>query len=215
MVTVALAVVVIYLLLAFALRTLLQLRRTGVSGVRGFSATPGSPEWFAGAVFAISLVLAVIGPVLQLAGVVEPLTMLDAGWVQIAGLGLALLGGVGTLFAQEQMGSSWRVGVEEGERTELVTSGIFTRVRNPIFTAMLVAAVGLAMMVPNPIALAAVAALLAGLKLQTRIVEEPYLLRTHGPAYAAYAARVGRFVPGIGRLRPSAAGGSARAIPHR
>ena len=31
--------------------------------------------------------------------------------------------------------------------------------------------------------------------------EERHLLRTHGAVYAEYAARVGRFVPGVGRLR--------------
>ena len=31
-------------------------------------------------------------------------------------------------------------------------------------------------------------------------VEEPYLLRTHGDEYRRYASRVGRFVPGVGRL---------------
>ena len=39
-----------------------------------------------------------------------------------------------------------------------------------------------------------------GLELQVRAVEEPYLLRTHGDAYRAYAARVGRFLPGVGRF---------------
>ena len=33
-----------------------------------------------------------------------------------------------------------------------------------------------------------------------RFVEEPYLRRAHGEAYRAYAARVGRFLPRIGRL---------------
>jgi protein-S-isoprenylcysteine O-methyltransferase Ste14 len=37
---------------------------------------------------------------------------------------------------------------------------------------------------------------------QVRLVEEPYLLGVHGDAYRAYAARVGRFSPGLGhRLR--------------
>ena len=40
-------------------------------------------------------------------------------------------------------------------------------------------------------------------QLQVRVVEEPYLLATHGKTYAAYAARVGRFVPGAGRLHTS------------
>ena len=34
---------------------------------------------------------------------------------------------------------------------------------------------------------------------QTRL-EEKHLAGLHGPSYRAYAARVGRFVPGIGRL---------------
>lgn len=41
---------------------------------------------------------------------------------------------------------------------------------------------------------------LVGLELQVRFVEEPYLLRTHA-TYASYASRVGRFLPGLGRLR--------------
>jgi len=31
--------------------------------------------------------------------------------------------------------------------------------------------------------------------------EEPYLYATHGEAYAHYAARVGRFLPDLGRLK--------------
>ena len=52
---------------------------------------------------------------------------------------------------------------------------------------------------PNPVALVALA-LWLGLEIQTRMVEEPYLLKVHGSAYAEYAARVGRFVPGVGRI---------------
>ncbi|WP_263493634.1 hypothetical protein [Streptomyces sp. PSKA30] len=33
------------------------------------------------------------------------------------------------------------------------------------------------------------------------MVEEPYLQAAHGAAYLAYAARAGRFVPGVGRLQ--------------
>jgi protein-S-isoprenylcysteine O-methyltransferase Ste14 len=50
------------------------------------------------------------------------------------------------------------------------------------------------------VALAGLAALWLALEIQVRLVEEPYLLRTHGDAYREYAARVGRFVPGLGRL---------------
>lgn len=71
--------------------------------------------------------------------------------------------------------------------------------RNPIFAAMIPTSLGL--LVPSVVAVAGFAALIAGLELQVRIVEEPYLPRTHGDRYASYASRVGRFMPGVGRLR--------------
>jgi protein-S-isoprenylcysteine O-methyltransferase Ste14 len=40
-----------------------------------------------------------------------------------------------TMVSQYQMGNSWRVGVDPHETTELVSRGLFTVVRNPIFTA--------------------------------------------------------------------------------
>ena len=101
------------------------------------------------------------------------------------------------------MGRSWRIGVDPGERTELVTAGPFALVRNPIFAAMLPTALGLTLLVPSWVALAGLAGLIAALELQVRVVEEPYLLQVHGDAYATYAARVGRFVPGVGQLRGS------------
>jgi protein-S-isoprenylcysteine O-methyltransferase Ste14 len=51
------------------------------------------------------------------------------------------------------------------------------------------------------VSVAAVALLVIALELQTRLVEEPYLLRSQGEPYAAYASRVGRFLPGIGTRR--------------
>jgi protein-S-isoprenylcysteine O-methyltransferase Ste14 len=99
------------------------------------------------------------------------------------------------------MGDSWRIGVDQSERTGLVTNGPFTAVRNPVFTGMLLASVGLTLLAPNPIALVALACLLVALEIQTRLVEEPYLLTTHGAAYGDYAARAGRFLPLLGRLR--------------
>lgn len=108
---------------------------------------------------------------------------------------------MGTLIAQLAMGRSWRIGVDESEKTDLVTIGPFAVVRNPIFSAMFLTFPGLALMVPNAVALAGFVALVIAVELQVRFVEEPYLLRTHGGDYAGYASRVGRFVPGFGRLK--------------
>ena len=42
--------------------------------------------------------------------------------------------------------------------------------------------------------------------IQARL-EEAHLIRLHGAAYRAFAARVGRFLPGVGRLSKTAGEG--------
>lgn len=200
MATLALVLYALYLLLAFGLRTLIQLRRTGSSGFHGLGGRPLSAEWIAGVGFTVALLLGAAAPVLALLDWVEPIGALDTTALHIAGLVFAV-GGIGaTFYAQVAMGTSWRIGVDPGERTALVTTGPFSLVRNPIFAAMLPTALGLTLLVPSWVALAGLAGLLVALELQVRVVEEPYLLQVHGGAYADYAARVGRFVPGVGRL---------------
>jgi protein-S-isoprenylcysteine O-methyltransferase Ste14 len=188
-------------LLAIVGRALLQKRRTGSFGVTGISGAPGSIEWIGGVLFGLAIVLGVAAPILALADVAEPLEEIDTAGVHAAGIVLYALGLTGTLAAQLAMGSSWRIGVDESERTDLVTGGLFAIVRNPIYSAMLPTLVGLTLICPSLVAITALVLMIAALEIQTRLVEEPHLLTAHGDAYASYAARVGRFVPGVGKVR--------------
>ncbi|WP_433786907.1 methyltransferase family protein [Actinomycetospora sp. CA-101289] len=148
-----------------------------------------------------ALVLGLAGLLLGALGLVDPLLPLDrVSAVPWLGLVVALAGFVGTVGAQQAMGRSWRIGVEATERTELVESGMFGWSRNPVFLTMTITLIGLTLVVPNVVQLSALACLAIAVEIQVRWVEEPYLLRTHGAAYARYASRVGRFVPGVGRL---------------
>lgn len=192
----ALVLYVVWFLLAFGIRTLIAVRRTGDSGWRGLSAAPLTLEWFAGALFAVALFVGLAAPIADLAGVEPVLHSPLANW---AGIALASAGVLLTLGAQLSMGDSWRIGVDEHERTVLVTHGAFAVVRNPIFSAMVITAAGLVLIVPNVIAIVGFVALVVALELQVRGVEEPYLSRVHGDAYRRYADAVGRFVPRIGR----------------
>ena len=201
MALVALGAYLLYLGLAFGLRTVIQIRRTGSSGFKGISGRAGSAEWLAGVLFVVALAVGFAAPVLALADVVEPIGALDVRGAHVAGIVLFAGGLAATLAAQFAMGASWRIGVDHAERTELVTDGPFAISRNPIFAAMVPASLGLTLMVPSVVAIAGVIALVVALELQVRVVEEPYLQGIHGRAYTAYAARVGRFAPGVGRLR--------------
>ncbi len=187
----------IFLLLAFGWRTLRQWRSTGDTGLR-LAARTGSVAWWAKLGFILAILLGFAAPVAGLAGL-APIARLDHDILRGVGAVLAVLGIVLTLVAQLQMGTSWRIGVDPDERTPLVTTGTFARVRNPIFTAMMLAAAGMLLLVGNVVAVVAFIAVLGALELQVRAVEEPHLRDAHGSEYASYAARAGRFIPGLGR----------------
>jgi protein-S-isoprenylcysteine O-methyltransferase Ste14 len=211
----ALALLVLYGVLAFGVRMAVQLRRTGAAGFNGLSGASGLAEWICGSLFALAPVLCLAGSALQLAGALPSIRRLDG--VIAAGLGaiLALLGIGLTVLSQFAMGDAWRIGVDPHERTELVAHGPFSLVRNPIYAAMIPSFAGIALLAPNVLALAGALVLLVALELQTRLIEEPYLLKVHGRDYAAYAARVGRFLPGIGRLRCNRLPGSRWVLRYR
>ncbi len=186
------------LTVTFGVRVAVQLRRTGSTGILGLAPGAEPLERVAGVLFVAALAMGAAAPVLTLLGVLKPIPALDGVVGNTIGVALAVAG-IGLIFgAQLAMGDSWRVGVDPDERTELVIGGPFRLVRNPIYSAMLPTVFGLVLMVPSVVAIAGFIALVVALELQVRLVEEPYLLQVHGNAYADYAARVGRFVPGLG-----------------
>ncbi|MGO4443660.1 isoprenylcysteine carboxylmethyltransferase family protein [Mycobacterium sp. 2YAF39] len=196
---VAIALFAVFAALGFGWRSWVQRRRTGSTGFHGISGRPGSIEWSAGVGFIVSMAVAIFAPILQMLGMVSPVSFLHAPWIQSTGTVIAVLGIAGTVYAQLDMGDSWRIGVDRNETTTLMRTGVFGWVRNPIFTAMVVFGLGFALITPNLVALVGFVLLVATIEAQVRAVEEPYLLATHGDAYRDYCASVGRFAPGVGR----------------
>ncbi|UYM05679.1 methyltransferase family protein [Solicola gregarius] len=197
MIQIALGIYGAGLVLAFGYRSFAQYARTGSTGWAGIRRDASVVERIAAGLFVVALLAGIAGLVLAASSVgpvAEP-----PKTVAVVGLAVEAAGLVVLIVAQDGMGDAWRIGVDPDEHTDLVTSGLFGLVRNPIFTAMVAAQAGAVIVAPNVVGVAALAALVVAVQLQVRIVEEPYLQRTH-PMYAAYASRVGRFVPGIGRL---------------
>lgn len=196
----ALALCAVWFLSLFLVRSVVQWRRTGSTGWKGFHGRVGSLPWLAGTSVSLGLVLALLVPVGALLGWPGAAILFSNPAAHLAGAALAGVGTMGAVASQFSMGDSWRVGVDESEKTELVTSGLFAWVRNPIFSFMGLSLLGLLLMVPSTLALLACLLTLAGIQIQVRVVEEPYLEKTHGEAYARYCASAGRFVPRVGRL---------------
>lgn len=197
-----LAGLALYGLVTVGWRVLLQHRRTGDTGLRG--RPHGAVGWLSGVVLLAGIVLGVLAPVARLVGwtgpsEVSPVMSIPGGVVFVAGFAL-------TVRAQLEMGDRWRIGVDPSEETSLVTHGLFRFVRNPIFSGMMLVFVGVALLVPGPVSLAGAVLVVLGLQVHVRCVEEPYLIGVHPTRYADYAARTGRFIPGVGRLRPDERG---------
>lgn len=186
-----------YLVLAFGVRSWVQRRATGDAGFRGVSGRVGSWEWWGGVSFVLALVAGLAAPVAAMRGVGQLDLPVAVGW---AGAVLSIVGTWAALASQVAMGGSWRIGVDAGERTALVGTGPFALVRNPFFTATVLVGTGLALMIPNVVSLVGVGVLVLAVQLQVRVVEEPHLLKAHPDDFLDYAARVGRFVPWLGRL---------------
>ena len=120
--------------------------------------------------------------------------LLQAVGAVLMAAGIALLAS-----GQLNMGASWRVGIKEGEAPGLVTGGLYRVCRHPIYLGLLTAVAGYTALLPTGISLVLMAATYTRVRIQAA-AEESHLERTYGAAYRDYARRVGRFLPGIGRL---------------
>lgn len=85
------------------------------------------------------------------------------------------------------------------EAGQLKTSGVYRLVRHPVYSGIMIGAIGYAVLSRSWFVVITVAALAVLFAFKARFEEK--LLAAKYPGYREYAARVGRFVPGIGRMR--------------
>lgn len=188
-----------FLILVFPLRSRIRRRRYGSAGRADWRSSRPRSWWLADLLFLCGFATLLAGAALEGLGVVDP--VVDHGTAQPA-LGVLTLVAATALaeWAQMTMGPAWRPDIPPIEDGELVTGGPFQVVRNPNYVAMLAAGLGAWLLAPDLVTSAGWVVLLTSLMLTAR-VEEPTLLARYGDRYREYAARVGRFVPAVGRLR--------------
>ena len=91
------------------------------------------------------------------------------------------------------MANSWRIGIDEKNKTELITSGLYTFSRNPIFLGVMIANLGLLLIIPNAFTLPIVSLSIASINTQIRL-EESFLKTVHGQEYENYLKKVRRWI---------------------
>ncbi len=187
---------IVYFLLVFVVRSIILWKKTGVNPLT-FNKTDDA-HGFNGKVFTYisALELVIIGIyafkndwnqyLLPFWYLENPLAE-KTGWFFLC-LSLVLV-----WIAQTQMANSWRIGIDEENPAKLVTSGLFSISRNPIFLGIMLANMGLFLALPNAFTLLIVSLSTISINTQVRL-EEEFLKKQYGDDYTNYAAKVGRWV---------------------
>lgn len=132
-------------------------------------------------------------PVAEAISIVMGTTALPP-WGRIVGAVAAVCGVTVFILSVLTMRDSWRAGVSEQERTELVTDGIYQIGRNPAFLGFDLVYIGILLMFFNLVLLAASVFAILMLHLQIVKVEEPFLVSAFGAPYREYRLHVNRYL---------------------
>lgn len=112
---------------------------------------------------------------------------------RFTGFCLGMLGDLIFLISVLCMRNSWRVGIPDKDRTELVTTGIYRFSRNPAFLGFDLQYLGVLLMFGN--GLTAGFTVFAAVMLHLQILqEERYLTETFGTPYLEYRKQVFRYL---------------------
>lgn len=118
------------------------------------------------------------------------------GWV-LLGIGALLLMGGGWLVFRGigDLGRNLTALPAPVQAASLVDSGVYRRIRHPIYAGVITLGLGWALAVGSPAALLVAVVLAGWLDLKSR--REEVWLATHHAGYAAYRRRTRRFIPGL------------------
>lgn len=95
--------------------------------------------------------------------------------------------------AQKQMGENWRIGIDEKNKSELVTHGLFAVSRNPVFLGMIFSIFSIFLIMPNILTFFVAFTGYIVIQIQIRL-EEEFLLKEFGDQYLMYKKKTRRLI---------------------
>ena len=113
--------------------------------------------------------------------------------LKIAGICLALAGVIFFILAITTMQSNWRAGIDETQKTSIVSTGIYRFSRNPAFVGFDLCYIGTALAFPNIFIIVFTLIAITLLHLQI-LEEEKYLTKQFGEEYRVYKNRTARYL---------------------
>ena len=122
-----------------------------------------------------------------------PIRVLANDYLIFIGMFLLFLNLIISFLALVQMRDSWRVGIRENDKTDLINSGIFKMTRNPYFLSYIILFIAYIILVANVLIL--ISSLVAFISIHKMIMkEEKYLEALHGAKYLDYKSNVPRYL---------------------
>lgn len=190
------AYIIINFGLTFVLPSYSVWKRTGIFPVT-FSNNDTAHDYI-GKVFKILLALLVITSAIyafhtEWVKYLLPIWYVENQLLQIIGIIILFVALVWIAIAQHQMSNSWRIGIDEKNKTRLVTEGVFSISRNPIFLGMLSTLLGLFLVIPNALTFMVFVTGFIVVQIQVRL-EEEFLLKSHEEVYKKYCSQTRRWI---------------------
>ncbi len=187
---------IIYFSLVFVTRSLLFWRKTGINPLtfdRADDAHGFNGKIFKGVAGLEMVVIAIYAFKAEWYAYLLPFWYLESEWLAKTGWALLVISLLIVWVAQGQMAHSWRIGIDEENRSELVTHGLFRFSRNPIFLGILMANLGLFLVIPNTFTLLIFVVSFISIHTQVRL-EEAFLRKSFGEQYMSYSDKVRRWL---------------------
>jgi len=188
--------VILYTGIALAIRSFILYRNTGINpfkemgntGIKGFNER----------ILMLGAMLVPVIAIIYLIGgnfyeYLVPIKYLEIERLKQFGIALMLIGSVIGIIAQFQMGNSWRIGINEREKTELITNRLFQYSRNPIYLGLLISFLGYFLIAPNALSLCCLVLSYPSVEIKIRL-EEQYLIEKHGNNFQEYMEQVNRWI---------------------
>ncbi len=186
----------IYFFLVFVLRSFLLWKKTGVNPLtfnKGDDAHGYNGKVFGVISFIELIVVSIYAFIPSMHKYLLPFWYLENERLQYVGWALLLLSLIMVWLSQSNMRESWRIGIDEQNKTELITSGFFAFSRNPIFLGIMIANIGLFLVLPNAFTLLIISLSTISINTQIRL-EEEFLTQEHGEQYISYKSKVNRWL---------------------
>jgi protein-S-isoprenylcysteine O-methyltransferase Ste14 len=120
----------------------------------------------------------------------------DQLWIAWLGSALCAAGVLFALWARRTIGKDWSAEVQIKEGHQLIRSGPYARVRHPIYTGILLATLGTALVIGEYRGLVANVLFLVGFTRKAR-KEESFLAAEFGTAFEEHRRHTGFFLPRI------------------